>query len=209
MTRGGCSYEEKGARAAAASAAGIIIADDRGGDPEGVPFQLGVPGGTISDLDGARIRQAVASSGGRGTFRVTSSVSEVSTSWPGVPTNFSSGGLTAFGHQLKPDISAPGAQIISSTLTEFAGDRYAVLDGTSFSAPHIAGSVALLLQRHPSWTPRQVKSALMATAGPALGGHRPDGRGADRDPGRRARKSSGGRHAIRLHRSAVALVRRT
>ncbi len=167
VTRGGCSYEQKGALATAASAAGMIIADDRGGDPEGVPFQLGVPGGTISDLDGARIRQAVASSGGRGAFRVTNSVSEVSTSWPGVPTNFSSGGLTAFGHQLKPDISAPGAQIISSTMTEFAGDQYAVLDGTSFSAPHIAGSVALLLQRHPSWTPRQVKSALMATAGPA------------------------------------------
>jgi subtilisin family serine protease len=152
--RGGCSYEEKAARASMAGA---------------VPFRLTIAGGVVSDLDGARIRQALATAGGRGAFRVTADSVEVGTSWSGVPTTFSSAGLTAFGHQLKPDLAAPGAQIISSTLTEFAGDQYAVLDGTSFSAPHIAGSVALLLQRHPSWTPHQVKSALMSTAGPAWG----------------------------------------
>ncbi len=62
-------------------------------------------------------------------------------------------GLTPFGHALKPDVTAPGAQVLSSTLPEFAGDQYAVLDGTSFSAPHVSGVAALLTQRHPSWTP--------------------------------------------------------
>ena len=70
---------------------------------------------------------------------------------------------------LKPDVTAPGAQVLSSTLPEFAGDQFAVLDGTSFSAPHISGVAALLTQRHPSWTPQQMKSALMSTAGPAWG----------------------------------------
>jgi len=168
-TRGGCSFETKGARAAEAGATGLLLADDRAGDPTSVPIRFGVPGGTISDLDGARIRQAVAGAGGRGRFRITADPVEVGTSWAGVPTSFSSGGLTAFGHRLKPDIAAPGAQVISSTLVEFAGDQYAILDGTSFSAPHIAGAAALLLQRHPSWTPKQVKSALMSTAGPAWG----------------------------------------
>ncbi len=167
VTRGGCSYEVKGARAATGGATGIVIAEDRGGDPDAIPLRLAVSGGAISDLDGARLRAALAGAGGRGSFRITSDTVEVPTSWPGVPTSFSSAGLTAFGHRLKPDLSAPGAQIISSTLLEFAGDIYAVLDGTSFSAPHIAGAAALLLQRHPSWTPRQVKSALMSTAGPA------------------------------------------
>ena len=169
-SRGGCSFELKGRNAGQAGAIGLILADDRAGDPTAIPFNLGVPGGMISDLDGARIRQELAGSGGRGRFRVTADEhAEVSTSWAGVPTSFSSAGLTAFDHKLKPDISAPGAQIISSTMVEFAGDQYAVLDGTSFSAPHVAGAVALLLQRHPSWTPRQVKSALMTTAGPAWG----------------------------------------
>ncbi len=169
-TRGGCSFEAKGRNASQAGAVGLLLADDRAGDPTAVPFGFGIPGGTISDLDGARIRQAVAGSGGRGRFRVTADEHvEVATTWPGVPTSFSSAGLTAFDHRLKPDISAPGAQIISSTGLEFAGDQYAILDGTSFSAPHIAGAVALLLQRHPQWTPQQVKSALMSTAGPAWG----------------------------------------
>jgi hypothetical protein len=93
---------------------------------------------------------------------------EVATTWAGVPTSFSAGGLTPFGHALKPDVSAPGANIISSTLPENAGDRYAISAGTSFSAPHVSGAAALLLQRHPTWTPKQVKSALMSTAGPAF-----------------------------------------
>ena len=82
-------------------------------------------------------------------------------------TSFSSAGVTDFGHLLKPDVSAPGAQVLSSTLPEFAGSPFAVFDGTSMATPHIAGAAALLLQRHPGWTTKQVKSALMSTAGPA------------------------------------------
>lgn len=165
--RGGCTFESKAARAAAAGAEGMILVDNRPGDPTGIPVPVGLPTAVISDLDGERLRQAMAATGGRALVRVGREEVEVPTSWGGVPTSFSSAGPTAFGHDLKPDIAAPGSQIISSTLLEFAGDRYAVLDGTSFSAPHIAGAAALLLQRHPSWTPEQVKSALMSTARPA------------------------------------------
>ncbi|MER3409530.1 MAG: hypothetical protein C4306_05375 [Thermoleophilia bacterium] len=166
--KGGCTFESKAARVAAAGAEGMVLVEDRPGDPSFVFLPLGLPTGTISDLDGERLRQAMASTGGRAIVRIGRDEVEVPTSWGGVPTSFSSAGPTPFGHDLKPDIAAPGAQIISSTLLEFAGDQYAVLDGTSFSAPHIAGAAALLLQRHPGWTPKQVKSALMSTAGPAF-----------------------------------------
>jgi minor extracellular serine protease Vpr len=168
VTRGGCTFDSKAARAQEAGANGLIVVEDQPGDPGFVLTQMS--GGMISDLDGAHLRQAMASNGGRAMIRVTRPYQdeiEVGTSWGGVPTSFSAGGLTPFGHQLKPDIMAPGAQILSSTLPEFAGDDYMVSDGTSFSAPHISGLVALLLQRHPTWTPPQVKSALMSTAGPA------------------------------------------
>ena len=102
------------------------------------------------------------------TVRFTKDRLEVPTSWPGVPTSFSAGGLTAFGHALKPDVTAPGANILSSTLPEYGGDPFVISAGTSFSAPHVSGAAALLLQRHPTWTPKQVKSALMSTAGRAF-----------------------------------------
>jgi hypothetical protein len=86
-----------------------------------------------------------------------------------VITSFSSAGPTAFGHDLKPDISAPGGQILSATLPNTSAVRFAVFDGTSMATPHVAGSAALLLELHPSWTPAQVKSALVSTAGPAWG----------------------------------------
>ena len=145
----------------------MVVAENRGGDPSFALFS-GLDGGTISDLDGARLRQAMAGAGGAVSVRFNRDVLEVDTTWAGVPSSFSAGGLTPFGHALKPDITAPGSQILSSTLPEFAGDPFAVLDGTSFSAPHISGAAALLLQRHPTWTPKQMKSALMSTAGPSF-----------------------------------------
>jgi minor extracellular serine protease Vpr len=166
VSRGGCPYGVKASNARAAGAIGIVIAENRPGDPT-FAFVTALSGGTISDLDGSRIRAAAAGSGGAVTIRFTRDVTEVPTTWAGVPTSFSAGGLTPFGHALKPDVMAPGAQVLSSTLPEFAGDQYAVLDGTSFSAPHVSGVAALLTQRHPSWTPQQMKSALMSTAGPA------------------------------------------
>jgi subtilisin family serine protease len=167
VVRGGCPYAAKNARARAAGATGMVVAENRPGDPQFALFS-GLPGGSISDLDGARIRAAAAGSGGSVTVRFTRDSVEVPTTWAGVPTSFTSSGLTPFGKLLKPDVTAPGAQILSSTLPEFAGDQFAVLDGTSFSAPHVAGAAALLTQRHPSWTPQQLKSALMSTAGPAF-----------------------------------------
>jgi minor extracellular serine protease Vpr len=169
VTRGECTYDSKATRAAAAGAVGTIFAEDRPGDP-GFPL-TSARGGMVSDLDGARLRQAMAGNGGAATIRIvraTQIVLEVPTSWPGVPTSFSAGGLTPFGHALKPDITAPGSQILSSTLIEYGGDEYVFGDGTSYSAPHVTGLAALLVQRHPTWTPKQVKSALMSTAGPAF-----------------------------------------
>ena len=167
VARGGCPHEVKAQRAREAGAIGMVVAENRGGDP-GFAFFSSLSGGAISEVDGQRLRAAAAGRGGSVTVRFDRTVREVDTTWAGVPSSFSAGGLTPFGHALKPDVTAPGSQVLSSTLPEWAGDQFAVLDGTSFSAPHVAGAAALLLQRHPSWTPGQVKSALMSTAGPAF-----------------------------------------
>jgi serine protease AprX len=88
--------------------------------------------------------------------------------------SFSSGGRTQDGYD-KPEIVAPGRRIGSmlpagtsllaqAPLTSLLSPGYAIMSGTSFSAPQVAGAAALLLQQHPDWTPDQVKAVLTDTA---------------------------------------------
>ena len=79
--------------------------------------------------------------------------------------SFSSAGPTAISLRLKPDIVAPGVSILSAA----PDSDWRLSSGTSMASPHVAGAVALLLQRHPEWTTRQVKAALAITARPLTG----------------------------------------
>ena len=169
VSRGFCTFASKAARAKAAGAQGVVYIDNRPGEANGVPVKVAVPAVMVADLDGERLRTAMAASRGRATVRLGRSPLEVRTGRGGTPTSFSSGGLTPFGHDLKPDLAAPGGSILSSTLRETVGEPFAVFDGTSMAAPHVSGAAALLVQRHPTWTAAQIKSALMSTAGPAWG----------------------------------------
>ncbi|KAJ6423113.1 hypothetical protein OIU84_024111 [Salix udensis] len=67
---------------------------------------------------------------------------------------------------LKPDIAAPGVSILAATspLDRFQDDGYVMYSGTSMSAPHVAGIVALLKTIHPDWSPAAFRSALVTTA---------------------------------------------
>jgi subtilisin family serine protease len=88
-----------------------------------------------------------------------------------VMTGFSSRGPV--GDFLKPDVTAPGLQILAGntptpdpreTALGPPGNLYQAIAGTSMSAPHVTGAAALLFALHPDWTPGQVKSALETTA---------------------------------------------
>ena len=67
---------------------------------------------------------------------------------------------------IKPDITAPGHQILAgdSPGVNALGDSFQAISGTSMSSPHVAGLFALLKQAHPDWTPAMAKSAIMTTA---------------------------------------------
>jgi subtilisin family serine protease len=77
---------------------------------------------------------------------------------------FSSSGPTPISLQMKPDVTAPGVDILSS----LPGNQWSDHDwsGTSMASPHVAGAAALLKQRHPSWTVVQIKSAIESTGDP-------------------------------------------
>jgi len=76
-------------------------------------------------------------------------------------TRFSSRGPSPWG-EIKPEISAPGAQIRSS----LPGGAYGLLSGTSMAAPHVTGLVALLLQADPTLSVDHVEAILTSTALP-------------------------------------------
>jgi subtilisin family serine protease len=74
-------------------------------------------------------------------------------------------GLAAGQNLLKPDITAPGVEIMAGmTPDNHAGNHFGPNQGTSMSSPHIAGLAALLKSANPEWSPMAVKSAIMTTA---------------------------------------------
>ena len=168
VTRGHCTFISKAIRAARAGAAGIVVVDNRVGEADPIPIRLPIPGGKIADLDGANVRAYLDAHGGAAPVAIGNAIQQIETGRSGIVTNFSSAGLTDFLDALKPDVAAPGGQILSSTLPEFTSDgAFAVFDGTSMAAPHVVGAAALLLQLHRDWSAQQIKSALISTAGPA------------------------------------------
>ncbi|UOQ45350.1 S8 family serine peptidase [Halobacillus salinarum] len=73
--------------------------------------------------------------------------------------SFSSRGPVTTSWAIKPDIVAPGVDILSTV-----PGGYKALNGTSMASPHVAALAALMLEAHPNWTPEKIKAALMSSA---------------------------------------------
>jgi len=73
--------------------------------------------------------------------------------------SFSSRGPVNSSWELKPDIIAPGVNILSTV-----PKGYAALSGTSMAAPHIAGAIAVIKEARPTWSNEKIMNALKTTA---------------------------------------------
>ncbi|MFP3987207.1 S8 family serine peptidase [Streptomyces sp. E11-3] len=78
--------------------------------------------------------------------------------------SFSSRGPAIDTHTLKPEIAAPGVGISAASAGGRGAYAYQSLSGTSMATPHVAGAAAILKQRHPDWSPQQLKAALVSSA---------------------------------------------
>lgn len=166
IQRGSCDFAVKLANAQAAGATAFLVANNAAGNPiamggtvAGVPS---IPGLMVGMTDGNAIASAV---NGGGTVNVTFDPMLLNNSMA----DFSSKGPNKASYDiLKPDITAPGVNILAAgtptTFTKPAGNDFAYISGTSMAAPHIAGMAALLKEQHPDWSPAMIKSALMTTS---------------------------------------------
>ena len=79
---------------------------------------------------------------------------------------FSSEGPTLDGYGLKPDVSAPGVDLLGANAGAREGDPdlYRPDSGTSMATPVVAGAVTLLAEQHPDWSADRLKAAVMSSA---------------------------------------------
>ncbi|WP_239090558.1 S8 family peptidase [Asanoa iriomotensis] len=124
-----------------------------------------VPSIHVDAAAGAAVKAYIAA-GGTPTATISAASNEKVRA-PIVATFSSRGpGNSSGGDLLKPDIMAPGVDVVAATGPDsHNGNLWDTNSGTSMASPHIAGIGALLLAKHPNWSPMMVKSALMTTAG--------------------------------------------
>jgi len=174
---GDCDGTTKVFFAQEAGASGVILWNGFGGFPFGLgpgdhAAEVTIPAVMLSGNDSETLGDTVSPDAATSSFNTvvtTVTIHADSAPIPGFAdsmTDFTSAGPARLTNDLKPDISAPGADITSAGVG--TGDDAAVLSGTSMAAPHVSGSAVLLRQIHPSWAPAQIKALMMDQATRAM-----------------------------------------
>jgi len=163
--RGGNPRVEKGHNVQQGGAAGMILYNPSLADIETDNHWLPtvhLPDAALLDFLRSHPDVTATFTAGRRTFGRGDVLAAFSSRGPGGPF-------------LKPDLTAPGVQILAGhTPTPDGvvggppGQYFQVIAGTSMASPHVAGAAALVRAVNPQWTPGQVKSALLTTAWPDL-----------------------------------------
>ena len=158
--RGAIARVAKSAEVARAGGIGMIHANT---GPNSINADLhAVPTLHVDHVAGAAIRSYAQTAGATAT--IAGGVLE-SIEAPSVAAFSSRGPALASGDLLKPDIMAPGVDVLAAVSPAgYGGNDFDFLSGTSMSSPHLAGIAALMTQAHPDWSPMMIKSALMTTA---------------------------------------------
>lgn len=155
IQRGKIPFYEQAKEAEENGAAAVVIANNEEGmfqgSVENQENPIEIPVAAISQKDGAWLLKQIQHDK---TYLETAYQKTKLDIAP-----FSSRGPVTVNWDIKPDIVAPGANILSTV-----PDGYQELQGTSMAAPHVTGAIALLKEARPNWTHEQIISALKTTA---------------------------------------------
>jgi minor extracellular serine protease Vpr len=155
LRRGKIPFYELAKQAEQNGAVAAIISNSEDGAFQGslaqVQDPVNIPVASISKEDGEWIKARVKKDS---LYLDTEYFSQELTTAP-----FSSRGPVTVNWNIKPDILAPGTDILSTVQ-----DGYEQMNGTSMAAPHVAGVAALLKEAHPDWTRDQIIGSIKTTA---------------------------------------------
>lgn len=168
VSRGTCAFAVKVDNAQRKGAAGVVVVNSGPGDPvamAGDPALKSLPAVMAAQEDAANLAALV-------TQQVTLHAQKQYTDSNNdvIMGDFSSQGPTDVGYRVKPDLVAPGVNVLSSIPSSFCdaktnpGGCWAFFNGTSMASPHLAGTAAVVRAAHPGWTAEQVRSAITNTA---------------------------------------------
>jgi minor extracellular serine protease Vpr len=166
VSRGVCSFSAKIRNAQDAGAVAVLVVNNIAGDgigmaEDGTPNQPTVPAYNVSLNDGG----AMQPHAGEATT-IGASPAYLITGNDDFMAGFSSQGPTDVDFRVKPDVVAPGVNVLSSIPVSYCGGSpcFAFFQGTSMATPHLAGSAAVLRWANPALTAAEIRSAIVNTA---------------------------------------------
>lgn len=166
--RGVIGRVQKGANVLAGGGGGMILLNDA---PNAASLNADthvLPATHINYADGVVLKAWMATGTGH-VGRITGGTIDYNSTYGDNMASFSSRGpaglaVPGLAMLIKPDITAPGLNILAAySAGSSTPPEYNIISGTSMSSPHGAGAAALIRALHPTWTPAEVKSALMMT----------------------------------------------
>ncbi|KAL8241065.1 hypothetical protein R6Q59_014420 [Mikania micrantha] len=175
-----CEEIDGPANAISSGASGVVIDGDFG--QEDFAFAYPLPTTYLSSKDGNAVLSYINSTT-TPSASILKSYEPVDKAAPTVVSFSSRGPNRITPDILKPDLTAPGVDILAawSTGTTVTGDKgdtrvvpFNIISGTSMSCPHATGAAAYVKSFHPTWSPAAIKSALMTTAAPMSSTKNPD-----------------------------------
>lgn len=172
IERGTCFFRDKVEHADAAGASGVLVTNHEGDDllTMGLLERTDIPAFLVGRSSGEEIRELLADP--MASLTLDPVPVDTDREWAFVSPQSSRGPNLAL--QPKPDLVAPGQSVYTAAPRYndegvlFASSGFREVSGTSFAAPVVSGSAALVWQSFPSLTARQVASALINTASPLL-----------------------------------------
>jgi subtilisin family serine protease len=164
---GGCSFSTKIRNAENAGAVAALIVNNLPGSPiamgqDGTPNQPTIPAYMVGLAD----KNALVAADGLSATIGAAQQYTYNPADDNFMAAFSSQGPTDVDFRVKPDVVAPGVNVLSSIPVSFCGGDscWAFFQGTSMATPHLAGSAAIVKWQHNSWSAAQIRSAIVNTA---------------------------------------------